>query len=859
MEREENLRFCHRWRDPTVFLGERGEDSQRWLSDFQRVARYKKWDDSMCLGNVIFYPTGTAKCWFENLEEILNLWEEFKIKFCEIFGNKETARKAENILRTRAQTSGENVARARESYIQEILLLCKQSNPRMSGGEKVSHLIKGVAEEVYQALVGKDISTVDQFVAFCRRFEAIKRMRVAQPRFNRLPNVTTISTAEPENLETLIRIVREEVQKFIAPLSTFVAQDIDTPPPTYGMSSVVKSSRHWLLSLPLVSPRASALGVNISPRTIKVTDEEPKDHKIIKGLSSVLEMTDRSASTVGALATLHVIAETDAKLLGMPDLEEKQSISRICTGQDALIKLFCCCCCKLDGAPSGGVAATDENPPCRIAATMEKNWISVNIQGRNVQALADSGADYSVISEAFRRSIKAPVFKENGPLLRAADKKTIVTLGKCSLEVQIKGFDIIFYIVVAAECCHDVIPGWDFFKAADTIIDCGKNKLFKKNITNILALFYQLLNKDCRWNRTKEYRMLFKKCKSLLMDNGLGVILGHRNDRKEECPITFASRTLPEAEKRFSQLETKALSITFGVEKFRQYLLGRKFVLVTDNRPLIHIFSPHKPIPICASSRIKRWSLKLAAFNYTVEFRKTSDNSNIDALSRLPLESSVRESLDEDQIHHTAYHAQTNGLTERLNKTLTDMISMYVDVDQKNWDSILPYVTFAYNTARQETTGYSPFFLVHGREVETPLESILPYQPAGTAEDYVGHLVTNAEDARMLARLNILQAQSKDKERYDKKHQEVTYKEGDMVWVFTPVRTVGLSKKLLKRYLGPYRVIKKISRVNYQVEGVTNTRRRRKTQDIVHVVRMNPTTTRSPRTDCPGACERSKL
>ncbi|UYV77636.1 hypothetical protein LAZ67_15001781, partial [Cordylochernes scorpioides] len=188
----------------------------------------------------------------------------------------------------------------------------------------------------------------------------------------------------------------------------------------------------------------------------------------------------------------------------------------------------------------------------------------------------------------------------------------------------------------------------------------------------------------------------------------------------------------------------------------------------------------------------------------------------------------------------TAYHPQTNGLTERLNKTLTDMISMYVDVDQKNWDNILPYVTFAYNTARQETTGYSPFFLVHGREVETPLDSILPYQPAGTAEDYVGHLVTNAEDARMLARLNILQAQRKDKERYNKKHQEVTYKEGDLVWVFTPVRTVGLSENLLKIYFGPYRVIRKISSVNYQVEGVTNTRRRRKTQDIVHVVRMKP-------------------
>ncbi|UYV75066.1 K02A2.6-like [Cordylochernes scorpioides] len=134
------------------------------------------------------------------------------------------------------------------------------------------------------------------------------------------------------------------------------------------------------------------------------------------------------------------------------------------------------------------------------------------------------------------------------------------------------------------------------------------------------------------------------------MDYGLGVILSHRNDRKEECPIAFASRTLTEAEKRYSQLEKEALSITYGDEKSRQFLLGRKFVLVTDNRPLIHIFSPQKPIPICAASRIKRWSLKLAAFNYTEEFRKGSDNSNVDALSRLPLESSVREFLDEDQV-----------------------------------------------------------------------------------------------------------------------------------------------------------------------------------------------------------------
>ncbi|UYV77317.1 hypothetical protein LAZ67_15000487 [Cordylochernes scorpioides] len=125
-------------------------------------------------------------------------------------------------------------------------------------------------------------------------------MRVAPPRFNRLPDVTAISTAEPKNLEVLIRrIVREEVRKFMAPPSTFAAQDIDTPPPTYGISS-------------------------INDQGYRRRAEGPSNNQRFSG---ELKIRGRSASTLGALATLHVIAETDAKLLLMPDSEEKQFIS----------------------------------------------------------------------------------------------------------------------------------------------------------------------------------------------------------------------------------------------------------------------------------------------------------------------------------------------------------------------------------------------------------------------------------------------------------------------------------------------------------------------------------------------------
>ncbi|UYV82532.1 hypothetical protein LAZ67_21002703, partial [Cordylochernes scorpioides] len=171
-----------------------------------------------------------------------------------------------------------------------------------------------------------------------------------------------------------------------------------------------------------------------------------------------------------------------------------------------------------------------------------------------------------------------------------------------------------------------------------------------------------------------------------------------------------------------------------------------------------------------------------------------------------------------------AYHPQTNGLTERFNKTLADMLSMYTGVEQKDWDQVLPYVTFAYNTAKQEVTGNTPFFLVHAREAETYIDAVLPYLPDEISDDYVGELVTRAEEARQLSRSRLLQSQAKDRRLYHQKHTPVYYQKDDLVWVFTPIRKVGLSEKLLKRYFGPYKVTKKLSEVtnfNLQTQNLT--------------------------------------
>ncbi|GBN73697.1 Transposon Tf2-9 polyprotein [Araneus ventricosus] len=189
----------------------------------------------------------------------------------------------------------------------------------------------------------------------------------------------------------------------------------------------------------------------------------------------------------------------------------------------------------------------------------------------------------------------------------------------------------------------------------------------------------------------------------------------------------------------------------------------------------------------------------------------------------------------------TAYHPQTNGLTERFNKTLADMLSMYTDVEQKNWDTVLPFVTFAYNSAKQNSTGFSPFFLIYGRNITTPLDVILPHNNDQDHDDsYVQQLITRSEEARQLAKIHIKDSQASDKRRYDARHRSVSYKIWDLVWVYTPIRKVGLSEKLLRRYFGPYRITRQMSEVTYEVESMETDKKRRKLKDVVHVLRIKP-------------------
>ena len=208
----------------------------------------------------------------------------------------------------------------------------------------------------------------------------------------------------------------------------------------------------------------------------------------------------------------------------------------------------------------------------------------------------------------------------------------------------------------------------------------------------------------------------------------------------------------------------------------------------------------------------------------------------------------------------TSYHPQTNGLCERLNHTLAGMLSMYISSDHRNWDAILPFVTFTYNRFKQESTRYTPFFLLYGREAMLPVDAALgvqinPLEIQNEADKGYGtRVMERLTKAREVVLQNLRKVRLAQKSYYDQKRRDASFTAGDLVLIYKPFRKVGKSEKLLHRWLGPYQVIRRISYLNYEVKLVKNNSGK---TDIVHVVAMklfHPPTKESevPQTQEPG-------
>ncbi|CAG2231997.1 unnamed protein product [Mytilus edulis] len=194
--------------------------------------------------------------------------------------------------------------------------------------------------------------------------------------------------------------------------------------------------------------------------------------------------------------------------------------------------------------------------------------------------------------------------------------------------------------------------------------------------------------------------------------------------------------------------------------------------------------------------------------------------------------------LQIEKTRTTPYHPKSDGMVERFNKTLATMLTGYVNEYHSNWDVLLPYVMMAYRSSQHETTGYTPNRLMLGREVSTPLDLIykLPSQVKAIPQNqWAWELQEHMEEAHQIVQRHVSGQMLRQKKNHDKNVSWAKFEPGNMVYVYFPLRTPGLSPKFTNQWRGPYKVIKINSSVTYTVNCG-----RKGAGQVIHVDRMRP-------------------
>jgi transposase InsO family protein len=171
----------------------------------------------------------------------------------------------------------------------------------------------------------------------------------------------------------------------------------------------------------------------------------------------------------------------------------------------------------------------------------------------------------------------------------------------------------------------------------------------------------------------------------------------------------------------------------------------------------------------------------------------------------------------------TAYHPQSDGQTERANRTLEEMLRSRVNFEQDDWEDHLSAAELAYNSSVQASSGFSPFFLNNGREPEMPIDHALadgaPQPPDNPVADERAARLRSVLDE---VKRNLSAAQQRQARYADRHRRDVTFAVGDAVLLSTAnlkfVDSDRRTPKLASKYIGPFKVTRVKNNNSYELD-----------------------------------------
>ncbi|KAL4592325.1 hypothetical protein LXL04_005316 [Taraxacum kok-saghyz] len=317
-------------------------------------------------------------------------------------------------------------------------------------------------------------------------------------------------------------------------------------------------------------------------------------------------------------------------------------------------------------------------------------------------------------------------------------------------------------------------------------------------------------------------------------------------------------------------------AITEAVKKWRQYLIGRKFTIFTDQRSLKHLLTQ-----VVQTPELYKWATKLIGYDFEILYKPGKENLVADALSCIEqpkllaisaidpmwlkelrayyttapamehehvmedasatandyVDVDVNDEDSDDSIEEIDPESQgveststkkrktrtlkseTDGQTEVVNRCLQKYLRSFISDEPKSWTKFLYLAEFWYNSSHHSAIQMSPFQALYG----TPVPDLNRYRPCTTAIPSLDATLQEHQRLRAILKENLRRAQQRMTTLANTHRLDKEFQVGDLVYLrLREYRQQSIhsrdTKKLTKRFFGPFPVIERVGAVAYRLQ-----------------------------------------